>query len=373
MRYTMSATALCALLAAAPAVADTYLAATWLGLGSPNGKFMQEYAAQIDEISGGELTFDLHAGGALLPADGSLSGLSANVAQFVHITGAYVPSDLPLDNVMSDFAFAYEGSLTALAIGSIETKLTDPSIQEEYKSHDAVFVSTGANGPYNLICKGEIRGLDDLDGKKIRVTSSAHVAWLNAVGATSVSVPGSEIYTGLQRNSIDCAVGDPLFLTDYFNLVEVADSVTTLSLGWLDTGGYFFNRDFWNDITPEERRQLLDAAAMTTAVNMIEWEESLEGAYAAADEQGVAVIEPGEDLAAQMDAYKAEYRDGFAAFEMDKRKIDDPGELVAHADEAHDRWNALLSEIDARDPEALAALLKTEIYDKIDVETYGID
>lgn len=373
MRVSIFTLAACTALTALPASADTFLAATWLGPASPNGKFMSEYVSQIEKASGGDMTFDLHSGGALLPADGSLSGLSANVAQLVHITAAYMPSDLPLDNVMSDFAFAYEGSLTGLALGSIETKMTDPSIQEEYKKHDAVYVSGFANGPYNLICNGEIHGLSDLEGKKIRVTSSAHVAWLNQVGATSVSVPGSEIYTGLQRNSIDCAVGDPLFLTDYFNLVEVADSVTTLSLGWIDTGGYFFNRGFWNDRTAEERRELLDAAAMATAINMVEWENSLEGAYTAAHDQGVAVIEPDADLQAQMDEYKASYLDGFAAFEMEKRNISDPSDLLAHADEAHKRWNELLAGIDARDPEALAALLKSEIYDKIDVDTYGVD
>lgn len=362
-----------ALLLALPASAESFLAATWLSETSPNGRFMTEYADQIDKATSGDITMELYSGGALLPPDGSLSGLSSNVAQLVHITGAYMPSDLPLDNLLSDYAFAYEGSHMALAFASIDTKMNSPEMQEEYKKHDAVYVSGFSNGPYNLICKGEVADLADLAGKKIRVTSSAHVAWLKQVNAVSVNVPGSEIYTGLQRGSIDCAIGDPLFLTQYFNLVEVADSVTTLSLGWVDTGGYFFNRDFWQERSPEERRELLDAAAMATAINMVEWGESLEGAYAAANEEGVAVLAPTAELEEQMNAYKVAYRNDFVPFEMDKRNISDPSELVAASARNQERWNRILDGVDITDVNAVAQVLKTEIYDKIDVTTYGVD
>lgn len=43
---------------------------------------------------------------------------------------------------------------------------------------------------------------------KFRTAGAAQVAWVESIGGIPVCVPFSDVYTGMQRGSIDCALVD---------------------------------------------------------------------------------------------------------------------------------------------------------------------
>ncbi len=56
-----------------------------------------------------------------------------------------------------------------------------------------------------------------------------------------------------------------------------------------------------------------------------------------------------------------------------ERGVTDPEAIIASFKALVDKWDVLLAKVDTKDVEALAALARSEIYDKIDEATYGVN
>lgn len=72
----------------------------------------------------------------------------------------------------------------------------------------------------------EVRSPEDLRGLKIRVAGSIAAEAMEALGATPVQIPMTQVYNGLQTGLIDGLVSGASVLSD-FKLNEVVGSVTT--------------------------------------------------------------------------------------------------------------------------------------------------
>ena len=59
--------------------------------------------------------------------------------------------------------------------------------------------------PQVVFCKGEISGLADLEGKKVRGSGRMTTKFLEALGAEGINVAFSEVPGALERSVIDCA------------------------------------------------------------------------------------------------------------------------------------------------------------------------
>lgn len=359
-------------LTAFAAQAETFRAATWNAANSPNDKFLTDFANQVKEATNGSIDFEIYPGGALLPADGTLPGLESGVAQFANITAAYIPSDMPVNNVIADLSFIADNQL-ALAFAATEVNFFNPQLQAELKEKEVVFATGFTIGIYNFICGSEITKIEDLNGKKIRTSSGAQIDFVKEIGGVPVSVAGSEIYTGLQRGSLDCTCGTPLFLTDFFKLTEVAKSVYMLPLGSNANGGYYFNKDFWKARTPEERRILLKALSRATARSMIDWAANIDKAWDAARAAKVKLVEPEDAATEKLAAFTKKFLADLPKASVEKRNIEDPSGLIDQTVAAVQKWSKLLAEVDNTDLDAVTALLDREVFDKIDVDSYGLD
>ncbi|WP_158279454.1 C4-dicarboxylate TRAP transporter substrate-binding protein [Falsochrobactrum shanghaiense] len=359
------------LLAASPALAE-FVAATYNPPDSPTGIFMQDFADSVKAATDGEIVFNVFAGGSLLPADGSLSGISANVAQIGQVTANYVPSDLPLTFMLSDVSFTADDQL-ALGMAYVQTKLLHPKLVAEADRNNTVYATGYVIGIYNYICRGNVAKLEDLKGKKIRTATGGQVSFSSSIGAVPVQVPSTEIYTGLQRGSLDCTAGSPEFMTTFFKLTEVANSVYKLPLGGNANDGYYMNKDFWKGLTEEQRDEIISILPAATARNAINLLNDVEGAWAATAEAGIPVNEPEPEALARLSEYKANFAAKLAATTMERRGVEDPSDVIAYFIEAQDKWKGLLAGIDPKDEVALTALIKSEIFDKLDPATYGMN
>ncbi|MGA1847048.1 TRAP transporter substrate-binding protein [Deferribacter abyssi] len=106
-----------------------------------------------------------------------------------------------------------------------------------------------------LFCRVEIDGLKDLKGKKIRASGWTTSKFIDALGATGVTISFSEVATSLQRGVVDCAV---------------TGSLSGYSAGWGDVTNYLYplpiggwdyvitvmNMDVWNSLSKSEQELL---------------------------------------------------------------------------------------------------------------------
>lgn len=76
-----------------------------------------------------------------------------------------------------------------------------------------------------IMKSAEIRSPEDLKGLKIRVAGATSAAAIEALGATPVQMPMTQVYNALQTGLVDGAISGASTLSD-FKLDEVADSFT---------------------------------------------------------------------------------------------------------------------------------------------------
>ncbi|MFQ5972685.1 MAG: TRAP transporter substrate-binding protein [Alphaproteobacteria bacterium] len=67
-------------------------------------------------------------------------------------------------------------------------------------------LAVGTNPPQVIWCREPIAGLPDLKGKKVRVFNKTMTDFMEAIGASAVSMAFAEVVPALQRGVVDCAV-----------------------------------------------------------------------------------------------------------------------------------------------------------------------
>lgn len=372
MTYLLASAAL-ATFSATASSADNYTAAsTWNDAHAITANQFTNFAAHLAEATSGEINFEVFHSASLLPPKSTLGGLGDGLGAYVHITGAYLPADLPLDNVLNDLSIVASDPIAA-GIAITEVKMLHPKMQAEYAKHGVVMGSGYSTSEYIFICKDPVHSLAELQGKKIRTGGTVQVRLVEKLGAVPVSVPATEMYTGLQRGSVDCALGDPSFLTTSFKLQEVAGGALNLRIGTHTSGGNYFNAKFWKGLTPEQRRTVLNELGRSVAELEVDWKARGAAALEEASGNGVEIITPNEEMTAFVSAFRADVIDTLSKSAMEARGVDDPSDLIASYLEAEAKWVTLLAGIDATDPAAVTKLVQDELYSKIDENAYGLN
>ena len=146
-------------------------------------------------------------------------------------------------------------------------------------------------GTRNFYGKKPINTPDDLKGMKIRVQQSpASVAMVNAFGAAAAPMSFGEVYTAIQQGVIDGAENNELALTNNKH-GEVA-KYYSYNKHQMVPDMLVANLKFLNGLSPEEYQVFKEAAAVSTEVEMAEWDKSIEEAKdIATNQMGVEFID----------------------------------------------------------------------------------
>ncbi|WP_390910824.1 TRAP transporter substrate-binding protein DctP [Pseudosulfitobacter sp. SM2401] len=204
-------------------------------------------------------------------------------------------------NGVFDFAFGLPGYVAAenaIFEGADLSTLTQ-DIDTQRKVSDAYYptLETAFADIYNakllmlypfpsqtLWCNGEVNGIEDLKGKKIRVYSTTLGDFVEGVGGTSVTVSFSEVIPALEKGVVDCAItGTMSAYTAKWN--QVATHAYTLRVGWGLAFGAM-NMDKWNSLTADQQTLLqTEIGTLTDAM----WAET-----ATEDDVAISCITGGE-------------------------------------------------------------------------------
>lgn len=146
-------------------------------------------------------------------------------------------------------------------------------------------------GTRNFYGKSPIQTPEDLKGKKIRVQQSpASVAMVQAFDAAAAPMGFGEVYTAIQQGVIDGAENNELALTNNKH-GEVA-KYYSYNKHQMVPDMLVANLKFLNSLSDEDYRIFKEAAALSTEVELEEWEKSIEEAkQIAAEDMGVEFID----------------------------------------------------------------------------------
>ena len=146
-------------------------------------------------------------------------------------------------------------------------------------------------GTRNFYAKKAINTPDDLKGLKMRVQQSpASIKMCNAFGAAAAPMSFGEVYTAIQQGVIDGAENNELALTNNKH-GEVA-KYYSYNKHQMVPDMLVANLKFLNGLSPEEYQVFKEAAAVSTEVEMAEWDKSIEEAKdIAINQMGVEFID----------------------------------------------------------------------------------
>ena len=135
-----------------------------------------------------------------------------------------------------------------------------------------------------LFCRTKIKGLKDLKGKKVRASGWTTSKFLDALGATGVTISFSEVATSLQRGVIDCAVTGSL--SGYSaGWGEVTNYLYPLPIGGWDYVITVMNVDVWNSFSKKQKKiiQSLIKEKMEIPAWKDAEDETIQGIYCLTD------------------------------------------------------------------------------------------
>jgi TRAP-type C4-dicarboxylate transport system substrate-binding protein len=362
-----------ALGSATTAKADTYSLSTWL---EPSHiitkKAHVEWAQEIEKASKGKIKFEVYMGEALLPAKATLQGVADGVAQVGFHTATYTPSDLPVMNALADLAFKLPDAMAA-AFASTEMVFTNKALNDEWTKHGVVYGGGYATPVYHFLCRGEVKSAADLKGKRVRMPGGAWPRFGQELGSVSVNIPSSEIYTAFDRRSVDCTASDLTHINTGATLWEVIDSVTLINMGPFFAGtSWIYNKDFWQGLGEQDRRLLLDESARALVRLQVAYDEGEKAALDFFKQKGKKVVEADASLEDAKKKFIANDLGGSKDLAKSKYGVADPAALFGEFEAKMAKWQDLLKDVDRKDEAKLVALVRAEIYDKVDAKGYGV-
>lgn len=330
-----------------------------------------EWLPRLEEASGGTIRGKLFSSSSLLGPAAHLFGIRDGVAQVGFVAGTYTPKDLPEDNTLAQLSFNLSDPFAA-AFALTEANFVIPELVGQWKKFDIVYLGGYSTPTYNMICKDRVTSLDALRGLRVRAPGAAYSDWLESVGAVPVNVPTSEMYSGLDRGTLDCTVV-PADEVVSRSLNEVANSVTMVDLGVYASGAkYAVNGAFWRDLSDEQRRAFVDTIPLGIIDELQFYVGQVESAIASAGDLGITAHEPEADLLQSVKKYRTSVRDQAVTVGKDQFGLADAEGLISKFEAIYSKWEGLLEGVDRNDDEALLALLKAEIFDKVDPASYGL-
>lgn len=344
---------------------------------SPNHVAVKDGASAfmqtLEEKTGGDMKVRLFAGGSLLGGNATLDGLKTGVADFGLLIMTYFPAELPHAQFINDLglmAGAYDPMVVTAAVNEL-VMLNCSRCLEEYSKQGVVFTGNYTTPPFVIISRTAINSPDDLKGKKVRAPGSTYIRWSNHVGAVPINVSGADMYEGLSRGGLDMTLQTVSALQGY-SLWDVARHVTLLPLGgYMVAGEFSVAKSFWSSLSEDERRAVLSAAdaGLTATVDGYNKEETEVRNLAAS--KNVEIAEPSEALRRDLAEFTANNNNEILDIARTKYGLENAQELIGRFNELLAKWDGLI-DVKTQDAKAISKLMQREIYDKIDVSTYGL-
>ncbi|BCD62144.1 hypothetical protein NitYY0826_C1015 [Nitratiruptor sp. YY08-26] len=241
------------------------LATSWPANFPIMGEGVNEFAKQVHNASGGEVVVKVFAKNLLVPALGVFDACSAGQIEAFHSGPYYWKGKNPAFSLFGGFPFGFtsnEMNAWMLYGGGLE-------IWRKLYSKYNLYPLLGGNTDVQMggWFRKEIKSLGDLKGLKMRIPGLGGEV-MAKLGVNPILLPAGEIYTALDRGTIDATewVGPALDIKMGF--YKVAKFYYS---GFHEPGSVLeltFNKKFWQTL-PHDIQSLLQSCANELNAKMV--------------------------------------------------------------------------------------------------------
>lgn len=286
------------------------------------GTGANEFAELIGTLSGGRLQVKVYGAGEMVPAMEVFDAVSSGTAQMGHSASYYWKGKVPAAQFFTAVPFGMNTTETnAWLYYGDGMALWD----EIYARHNLKPLAVGNTGTQMAgWFNKEVKSLADMKGLKIRLPGLAGEV-MNRIGASTLTLPGSEIFTAMETGVIDAADWVGPYNDLAFGLHQVAKYY--YSPAWNEPSAILegtVNMEAWQAL-PEDLQQVVIQAAKIANHAMVD-EFALRNATALTslvEEHGVQLREFPEDVYTALYEASNEVLDEFVSKDADAKRVYD--------------------------------------------------
>lgn len=253
-------------LAAPPAIAQG--TTTWrMQTHWPTGNWYYDevfvrYCNRITEATGGELTVEPYAPGAIVPTGEVLNAVRRGLLESAFIYPAYWIGRIPAAGHLNGHIGTWQGheemDTFYFEMGGIDV------IREAYAEQGVHQVGPVSYSGLTLWANRPLQTVEDFSGWPVRSTGAAGLV-LEKIGAAPVSIPGGELYQALQTGVVDGAHWGATATAWGMNFQEVCTHIIEPDLVGHLNGEVMVGLDAWNSISTELQAVVNEVTRATSA------------------------------------------------------------------------------------------------------------
>jgi len=210
------------------------------------------WADELEKRSQGKLKIKIFYAGTLAKGTENLQLIRSGGVELVNMSASYFGADLPLFTAPNSIPMAMDDVPQATVL--VQRLLKElPAMDEEAKRNGVKALHFHHLNPYKLVCKQQIKSIDDIKGKKIRTWGSDMPKMVQAAGGVPVTLGLAELYEGLNRGIVDCIPFSVDLMVSY-KIHEVAKHVHDVTLWLGPTSGLWMARAAWDKLPPDHQK-----------------------------------------------------------------------------------------------------------------------
>ena len=258
--------------------------------------YLETLMQQISDASDGRITFTPNPGGSLLGATETMDGVKDGMADVCWSCTSFFGGRFPVSEFIN---LCGNGITSARMATDVYQRMYEeiPECQAELGDWYPIALHACSYGPISTINK-KIETPEDFKGMQIRTAGTVAAKYIEALGATPITIPTSDVYESVSKGVIDGFTND-WHNIDCFKLYEPIDYCLNLPVSFTSCF-VMMNKDLYESMD-DDLKAVIDQFSTTGYAGDMAgyWWDSCN--YWVADEMrenGVEVYEPSEDLKA---------------------------------------------------------------------------
>jgi TRAP-type C4-dicarboxylate transport system substrate-binding protein len=303
------------------------------------------------------------------------------MADIGYLLSAYFPSEYSHTNLLAEaamqlqlFGDEIEGKEGTAYIGALAEYIffQCEDCNDEFQAQNQVFTGIASSSNYMLNCSEPVTTIEDLEGKRLRLSGSQWSRWAQRFDASPVTLSGNETFEALDQGVVDCAV---ISAPDLENLgiIEATTDITVDVPGGVFAGAPITNtnRDTWQSLTDKQREAMLHAGAYISAeIPWVYHQREAAVLERARDELGINIHTASKELQEATRDFVLEDVEGIARFYEKSYGVENGAEMLKEFRPVLEKWVGLVKDIETK--EELGELYWQEVFSKVDPSSHGM-
>lgn len=227
--------------------------------GSTRANIHREWAERLAERSDGRIDVEFFWAQSLVTLPDMAGSVGGGLADGGTVSWAFDPRMAPLANIVD-----IPGTVPNMECGmpaAMDYFQTFEPVKEQFAEQNLVLL-------YPYIHPGEtylgsnvpIQGTDDLSGLTVRGLGGLWADLLSQLGLETVTIAAGELYTALERGTVDGAVTWTLGFSDY-RWYEQVDYLTSIGVSSTAVIGPVLNKTFLESLSAQDQELIMEVSA----------------------------------------------------------------------------------------------------------------